>query len=188
MRSLIKLFVLVIAFATFSSSFVQAQATRFTAKPTTPASVIKLYNNMKTGPCGIGFTMTTNEGVSSTSSLSHPLAAPTGTWTLGNLKQSNSGCATLVSTSGKRYWSKRVYQNKSGDGNPFNPNKTDNIKLTLKACGNTATATLISGNNTKFTIKILGVVKSKKGHVLYGTYGGHNGLITISLFQAKCPH
>ena len=172
MKTFIKVFTIA---ATFLLTFGSADAQRYAAASTTPASVVQLYKNLKqSGQC-VGVSFVTNQ----VSKNAVSLEAPTSTWGSSGMGVHLGG---LKSSKAKRYWSSRLNGNQ-----PFASNKTDYVEVVLRKQGNNVIAKLIKNGSTTFNINVLGVVAKGNGHMLYGTYGNHGGFITISLYKMYCP-
>ncbi|MCE7922780.1 MAG: hypothetical protein DYG98_06970 [Haliscomenobacteraceae bacterium CHB4] len=145
---------------------------------------------------GVGFTIVTNQP-----SSVFGFNGPPATWTLGTLKKSSPSESDPIggisiggfvlrspNTGADRYWS---YRTSSNDvAHPFDPAQTDRIVLEIRVTGNDAVQIKIfkeetNGNITTFPVEIYGYLTGAKGHLIYGRYGGFNGLITISLWDAQ---
>lgn len=153
----------------------------------TLANILRGYSN---NPRGVGFTIATNQPASERV----PVGPPT-TWAVGNLQKLPSDAGggivsnafTLGSpyTVSNRYWSNRLYH--IGDYlHPFDPNDTDYVKLQIQVMNSDVQMTLIKneadGSNTYFSVEIYGFLTGANGHLIYGRYGGFNGLFSVSLW------
>lgn len=166
-----------------------------------PAGMAKAFENLaKNWRPGLGFTIMTNEAVSDDSPRFPRANLPNSTWAEGVL--------SLVEPSGEiqpvgslvlkspfqeeRLWSNRLFGCTTTENpeNRFSRFHSDKIELTIRKLGNNLSGELKKwegDTEVTFNIKFIGFIEKPNGSVFYGTYGGFQGLIAISLWRLTLP-
>lgn len=140
------------------------------------ALFLKKYPNKR-----VAYTITTSTAKSAEGGIN--------TWVAGKLLLKKRGPKTILTSEkdpaptsnpkNQRYWSNR----KHGVVHPvpFDPGQTDELTLRISnPLGNPQMSMFKTGASI-MPIKILGVIKSAQGHIIYGTYNKNKSMVMICL-------
>lgn len=159
-----------------------------------PQTMADVFGDLaKNAEHGLGFTIATNEA-----RMNHE--EPTSTWATGRLvKPEHTGgeagfeqASYIVRSTDspvKRLWSSRWFDclpDFTAFDYRFSPFEADEIDVTISKFGNSLSGELVKhtgGGPVNFDIRFIGFVKKEHGCLFYGTYGGFNGFITISMWE-----